>query len=306
MDIHLAKTQGFCAGVSYAINIVQSALDKYGPPLYVYHEIVHNTHVVEDFKSKGVIFVEDVLNVPPGQRIVFSAHGVTPSAYSLAGERGLRVIDATCPLVNKVHQQALKFSSENYHTILIGHKGHQEVIGTSGYIKPGLLHIVQSDKDIGALDIPTDAKVGYVTQTTLAVDETQALVERLKKRFPNLILRPATDLCYATQNRQNAVKELAVICDILVICGSPNSSNSNRLREIGEKSGIPSYIVDNAEAFDTGLLKDKAAVGISSGASVPGIVVDALISRILRRHPNACVHKTENPEKNIIFKLPEI
>jgi 4-hydroxy-3-methylbut-2-enyl diphosphate reductase len=306
MQIHIAKTQGFCAGVSYAINIVQTALDKYGPPLFVFHEIVHNTHVVEDFKQKGVIFVENVREVPLGERIIFSAHGVSPMEYSLAKERGLTIIDATCPLVNKVHQQALKFSEDNYHTILIGHKGHQEVIGTSGYVKQALLHIVENEKDIDELVIPPDVKIGYVTQTTLSVDETKAMVDRLKMKFPNLEMRPLTDLCYATQNRQNAVKELAAVCDAIVICGSPNSSNSNRLREIGEKCGVPSFIVDNAEELDIAVLKDHSVIGVSSGASVPGIVVESLISRIQKAFPGTCVHKTENPERNIIFQLPKI
>ncbi|MCA9405416.1 MAG: 4-hydroxy-3-methylbut-2-enyl diphosphate reductase [Candidatus Omnitrophica bacterium] len=306
MDIYLAKTQGFCAGVSFAIDIVDQALAKYGAPLYVYHEIVHNTYVVNEFRKKGVIFVEDVNEVPEGSRIIFSAHGVPPQVVENARKRQLKFVDATCPLVTKVHNEAVKFSQKKHETVLIGHRGHQELIGTSGYVEPELLHIVEDEEDIDNLNIDPQAEVAFITQTTLSVDDTTAMIEKLKQKFPNLQSPPRSDLCYATQNRQDAVKELARMCDIIIICGSPNSSNSNRLRETGEKAGCESYIIDTVGELDINLLKGKQKVGISSGASVPRIIVDELVEYIQEHYPNAIVHNFENPEKNIVFALPEI
>lgn len=306
MEIYLAKTQGFCAGVSFAIDIVDQALTKYGAPLYVYHEIVHNTYVVNQFKGKGVIFVEDVNQVPVGSRIIFSAHGVPPSVIQTAKARNLQFIDATCPLVTKVHNEAVKFSEKEYETVLIGHRGHQELIGTAGYVDPKFLHIVEDEHDIDNLKIDKDATVAFITQTTLSVDDTTAMIQKLKEKFPNLIAPPRSDLCYATQNRQDAVKDLAKICDVIIICGSPNSSNSNRLRETGEKAGTESYIVDNADELDLSVLEGKQKVGVSSGASVPRVIVDDLILRIQERYPDTVVHEFENPEKNIVFALPKV
>ncbi len=306
MEIYLAKTQGFCAGVSFAINIVEQALHKYGAPLYVYHEIVHNTYVVNGFRDRGVIFVEDLTDVPEGERVIFSAHGVPPFVIQMARQRKLRYVDATCPLVTKVHHEAIKFSRGHHPIILIGHKGHQELIGTAGYVDPRLLSIIENEDDIDRLDIDPTAPVAYITQTTLSIDETAILIEKLRKKFPHLIGPPRSDLCYATQNRQDAVKELAQLCDIIIICGSPNSSNSNRLRETGKKQGVPSYIIDTAQELDLELLCDKHKVGISSGASVPRIMVDQLVGRIQSRFPDTQVHTFENPERNIIFALPAI
>lgn len=306
MEIYLAKTQGFCAGVSFAIDIVDQALQKYGAPLYVYHEIVHNTYVVNGFRKKGVIFVEDVNEVPEGERIIFSAHGVPPSVIQSARERRLKFVDATCPLVTKVHNEALKFSEKKYETVLIGHKGHQELIGTAGYVDPALLHIVENDEDIDNLDIDLQAEVAFLTQTTLSVDDTTQMIEKLKDKYQNIVAPPRSDLCYATQNRQDAVKDLAKHCDAIIICGSPNSSNSNRLRETGEKNGAVSYIIDSAEELDISLLEGKVKVGISSGASVPRIIVDQLVERIQEKYPDAIVHEFDNPEKNIVFALPQI
>ena len=306
MEIFLAKTQGFCAGVAFAVDIVEQALEKYGSPLYVYHEIVHNTYVVDGFRRKGVIFVEDIGLVPEGERIIFSAHGVPPTVIEKARNRKLKFVDATCPLVTKVHNEATKFSQIQCQTVLIGHRGHQELIGTSGYVKPELLHIVEDEKDIERLPIGPEEKVAYITQTTLSVDDTTNMIKKLKEKFPNLIGPPRSDLCYATQNRQDAVKELAKMCDIIIICGSPNSSNSNRLRETGEKAGAPSYIVDNADELDLKILEGKEKVGISSGASVPRVIVDALVARIRQKFSGAIVHEFENPEKNIVFALPKI
>lgn len=305
MDIYLAKTQGFCAGVSFAVDIVDKALEKYGAPLYVYHEIVHNTYVVEGFKKKGVIFVEDVADVPIGERLIFSAHGVPPSVIKKAKERKLKFADATCPLVTKVHNEAVKFSKQKHATVLIGHKGHQELIGTAGYVDPDFLHIVEDENDIEKLDIDPSKEVAYITQTTLSVDDTTAMIELLKKKYPRLISPPRSDLCYATQNRQDAVKELAEICDVIIICGSPNSSNSNRLRETGEKHGTTSYIVDNAGELDISVLDGVKKVGVSSGASVPRVIVEQLVTKIQTNYPESTVHTFENPEKNIVFALPE-
>ena len=306
MEIYLAKTQGFCAGVSFAIDIVDQALQKYGAPLYVYHEIVHNTYVVNEFRIKGVIFVEEIDDVPEGERIIFSAHGVPPAVIAKAKSRRLRFVDATCPLVTKVHNEALKFSQLKYETVLIGHKGHQELIGTAGYVDPGLLHIIEDEQDIEKLTINPRAPVAYITQTTLSVDDTTNMIEKLKKRYPRLVAPPRSDLCYATQNRQDAVKDLAEFCDAIIICGSPNSSNSNRLRETGEKNGTDSYIIDSADELDMGIKEGKTKVGISSGASVPRVIVDQLVKRIQDEYPESVVHEFENPEKNIVFALPEI
>ena len=305
-EIFLAKAQGFCAGVASAVEIVDRALEKYGAPLYVYHEIVHNTYVVNDFKFRGVVFVENLDDVPEGKRVIFSAHGIPPSVLEKARKRGLKHVDATCPLVTKVHNEATKFSQGHYETVLIGHRGHQELIGTSGYVDPQYLHIVETEEDIDNLDIDPDARIAYITQTTLSLDDTTGMIQKLKRKFKNLQGPPRSDVCYATQNRQDSVKELAALCDVIIICGSPNSSNSNRLRETGEKQGCKSYIIDNVDEIDLNLLKDKKKIGISSGASVPRIIVDELVDRITQKFPGTLVHSYDNPEKNIVFALPEI
>ena len=306
MEIYLAKTQGFCAGVAFAVDIVDQALEKYGSPLYVYHEIVHNTYVVDGFRKKGVIFVEDINEVPEGQRVIFSAHGVPPSVLEAAEARKLKYVDATCPLVTKVHNEAVKFSEQKYETVLIGHKGHQELIGTSGYVNPELLHIIEDEEDIDKLKIDPKASVAYITQTTLSVDDTTNMINKLKLKFSNMNAPPRSDLCYATQNRQDAVKDLAAICDVIIICGSPNSSNSNRLMETGEKNGAASYIIDTADELDMSAIAGVEKIGISSGASVPRIIVDQLVARIKNEYPDAVVREFGNPEKNIVFALPEV
>lgn len=306
MEIFLARTQGFCAGVAAAVDIVEMALQRYGAPLYVYHEIVHNTYVVHDFRQRGVVFVEDIDTVPEGERIIFSAHGIPPEVINKARKRKLRYLDATCPLVTKVHNEAVKFSQHQYETVLIGHNGHQELIGTSGYVNPDLLHIVEAEADIDALELDPATEVAYLTQTTLSVDETKGMIEKLKRKFPKLVAPPRSDICYATQNRQDAVKELARMCDVIVICGSPNSSNSNRLRETGANEGVPSYIIDRADELDMTALQGKQKIGISSGASVPTFIVDELIEKIKAAYPGTVVHRFDNPEKNIVFKLPAL
>ncbi len=306
MDIYIAHTQGFCAGVASAIEVVEQALAKYGTPLYVYHDIVHNTSVVNDFKKRGIIFVEDLDQVPSGERIVFSAHGVPPTVIEGAQKRNLKFIDATCPLVTKVHDEAVQFSQKDIQTILIGHRGHQEMIGTAGYVEPKLLHIVEDEEDIKNLDIDPSQPVGYLTQTTLSVTDTEKIIAKLKLRFPKLIGPPRKDICYATQNRQDAVKDLSKVCDMIIICGSPHSSNSNRLRETGEQEGVPSYIVDTAGEFDVALINGHQRLGISSGASVPRYIVDELVAKIKSQYPDAKVHTFESPEANIVFRLPAI
>jgi 4-hydroxy-3-methylbut-2-enyl diphosphate reductase len=306
MEIYLARAKGFCAGVASAVDIVDLALKKYGPPLYVYHEIVHNTYVVKNFRDRGVVFIEDLSEVPFGKRVIFSAHGVPPNVINEAKSRQLQFVDATCPLVTKVHKEAVKFSELGYEIVLIGHNGHQELIGTAGYVNPKLLHIVENEKDIDELNITADKQVAYITQTTLSVDETAEMIKKLKQKFPTLIGPPRSDVCYATQNRQDSVKELAAICDIIIICGSPNSSNSNRLRETGQNEGTESYIIDNATELDMNILLGHKKIGISSGASVPTIIVDELIERIKSVYPDSVVHSFDDPEKNIVFALPAV
>lgn len=303
MDIYLARTQGFCAGVASAIEIVEQALAKYGTPLYVYHDIVHNTSVVNDMQKRGVVFVEDLNDVPENSRIIFSAHGIPPEVINTAQRRRLKYVDATCPLVTKVHKEAVKFSDQNIDIVLIGHIGHQELIGTAGYVKPELLHIVETEADVDKLDIASSNTVAYITQTTLSVDETKGIIEKLKIKFPKLIGPPRSDICYATQNRQDAVKDLAKMCDFIIICGSPHSSNSNRLRETGEQQGVPSIIVDTAAELDLSIMANKKNVGVSSGASVPRHLVDEIITKIHSLYPDAKVHEFENTEKNIVFPI---
>jgi len=304
MQIFLARTQGFCAGVARAIHIVDKALERYGTPLYVFHEIVHNTAVVDGFRKRGVVFVDSIDDVPDGARVIFSAHGVAPEIIAQAQRKALQAIDATCPLVNKVHQEAVRLSREGAEVILIGHKGHEEVVGTAGYVKPELLHIVQTAADIDKLQIPADRKVGFITQTTLSVDETHEIILRLRAKFPRLAGPSEDDICYATQNRQDAVKELAGLCDLILICGSRNSSNSNRLREKAQQLGRTSYIIDNASELDLDWLTGKDRIGISSGASVPREIVDEVVRKIQDHFSPVKIHRFDNPEKTIVFPMP--
>lgn len=290
MEIYLARTQGFCSGVANAVQIVENALKQYGPPIHVYHEIVHNTYVVNDFRNRGVVFVDDIDAVPVGERIIFSAHGVPPAIRQKAKQRRLTVIGASCPLVKKIHTEAKRYSENNYEVILIGHRNHQEMIGTAGHIHPDRRHIIETENDVDTLTIDPETPVAYLTQTTLSVDETRVIIARLKQKFPNLIEPSRSDICYATQKRQDAVKELAKIVDIILVCGSPSSSNSNRLRETGEKAGITSYLIDSAEEIDRSILSGVSKVGISSGASVPRCIVDGVIAKIRKWFPGTPVH----------------
>ena len=305
LDIHLAHTQGFCAGVSSAIEIVELAIAKYGVPLYVRHEIVHNTKIIQDFKKRGVIFIEDLADVPDNVPVVFSAHGTAPDVYEAAQKRGVHIIDATCPLVTKVHRQALRYSKRQIPTILIGHRGHQELIGTAGYVNDELLYIVETEDDIAEIKLDADTELGILTQTTLSVSDTADLISAIKKRFPNVITGNKEDICYATQNRQDAVQELAEFCELIIICGSPNSSNSNRLRECAASAGRESIIIDSKQELDWSLLEGKTCIGISSGASVPSEIVDDLVRDIQTRYPDSKLHQKDSIEKGILFPLPE-
>ncbi|MBT5856271.1 4-hydroxy-3-methylbut-2-enyl diphosphate reductase [bacterium] len=304
-EIHLAHTQGFCAGVSSAIEIVELGLQKYGTPLYVRHEIVHNTSIIKDFEKRGVIFIEELADVPDDKVVIFSAHGTAPDVFEAAKDRGLKVIDATCPLVTKVHRQATRFSKREVHTLLIGHRGHQELVGTSGYVKDHLRHIIEDEADIEALDLPADIEVGVLTQTTLSVRDTTHLIEKLQTKFPNLVTGGKEDICYATQNRQDSVLELAEICDLVIIVGSVASSNSNRLRETAQEAGIDSFIIDTPDEFSFDWLEGKKCLGISSGASVPWYLVEQLVDLIYEKYPQVNIQKKESTEKGIHFPLPK-
>ncbi len=306
MEIHLAHTQGFCAGVASAIEVVNRALDKYGTPLYVRHHIVHNTAVIEDFKEKGVVFIETLSEVPEGARVIFSAHGVAPDIYEEAKKRELIYVDATCPLVTKVHREATKFSQQGVQTVLIGHRGHQELVGTSGYVSPNLLHVVETEDDIDALSLDEMAPIGYLTQTTLSVADTAVLIAKLKEKYPNIMGPPRSDICFATQNRQDAVSQLAQVCDVMIICGSPHSSNSNRLKETAEAFGLPSYLIDSSSEYQKEWLDGVKKVGISSGASVPDYLVQELVELIMADYPDSVVHREESVEKDIRFAVPKV
>ncbi|MSR89264.1 MAG: 4-hydroxy-3-methylbut-2-enyl diphosphate reductase [Candidatus Margulisbacteria bacterium] len=304
--ITLAHTQGFCAGVDSAIEIVHLALAKYGAPLYVRHEIVHNTSVIRDFELQGVVFIEDLSDVPDNTTVIFSAHGTAPEVHAQANLRGLKIIDATCPLVTKVHRQALKFSERGVQTIVIGHRGHQELLGTSGYIDPALLFIVETVQDVDSLVLDVQKPIGYLTQTTLSIDDTRHMIARLKERFPTVEGPTKANICYATQNRQDSIKELAEICDVVVVCGSPKSSNSNRLRETAANMGVPSYIIDTVEELDFSWFEGKVHLGLTSGASVPRYVVDAVVACLKTRYPTIQINEETTPEVGIRFPIPAI
>ncbi len=279
MQIILAEPRGFCAGVTRAIEIVERALQKFGAPIYVRHEIVHNKFVVEDLRQKGAIFVEEIADIPAGSLVIFSAHGVSDQVENAAKEKGLKIIDATCPLVSKVHREAKKYEEQDFEIILIGHKGHPEVEGTSGRVKKPVL-LVSDEIEAGEVKIQNPHKIAYVTQTTLSVDDTKKIVDVLENRFPEMQRGLATkDICYATQNRQDAVKELAEKVDLLLVLGSQNSSNSNRLRDLGAES-IPSYLINGAIDINPAWLKGVKNIGITAGASAPEILVEGVIARI--------------------------
>lgn len=302
MRVILAKPRGFCAGVVRAIDIVELALRKYGPPVYVRHEIVHNKRVVEDLKAKGAVFVEELDEIPDGAHTVFSAHGVSQKVADDAGARTLPVIDATCPLVAKVHKEGQRYSKDDFDVILIGHEGHPEVVGTMGRI-PGKVHLVSTVEDVAKLVVEDESKLAYVTQTTLSVDDTRDVIDALKERFPLVVGPDVKDICYATQNRQTAVRELARKVDVLLVVGAQNSSNSNRLREIGEELNIPSYLIDDASVLDPAWINGAERVGITAGASAPEALVQELISR-LSELDSIEVEEVDGNNENVQFKLP--
>lgn len=302
MRIILAQPRGFCAGVERAIEIVERALEIFGPPVYVRHEIVHNRHVVESLRAKGAKFVDELDEVPPGSITIFSAHGVARSVEEDAEQRGLQVIDATCPLVSKVHIEGRKYAAQNRTVILIGHAGHAEVEGTTGQI-PGGVTLISTVEDVATLEVPDPERVSYITQTTLSVDDTKAVIDALKARFPAIVGPDTKDICYATQNRQRAVRELAQVVDVILVVGAKNSSNSNRLREIGAELGVPSYLIDDASALDPTWLEGKQAVGITAGASAPDSLVQELVEA-LRRYGEVEVSTLQGVDENIRFRLP--
>lgn len=303
LTILLAQPRGFCAGVVRAIEIVERALEKYGAPVYVRHEIVHNRHVVENLRAKGVIFVKEVDEIPAGGITIFSAHGISEKVENAAKLRDLPAIDATCPLVTKVHNEAKRYEKEGRELVLIGHAGHPEVEGTMGRVKTKV-HLVSTVEDVAALDIPAAIKLAYVTQTTLSVDDTKDVLEALQKKFPEIQGPDMRDICYATQNRQNAVKDLAQQVQLVVVLGSQNSSNSNRLRDVGEEFGVPSYLINDATEFLPEWLTDEVThLGITAGASAPEVLVQQLIHS-LSQWRNVSVKLLEGVEENVIFKLP--
>ncbi|WP_432720563.1 4-hydroxy-3-methylbut-2-enyl diphosphate reductase [Jeongeupia wiesaeckerbachi] len=303
MQIILAQPRGFCAGVDRAIAIVEKALEKFGAPIYVRHEVVHNKFVIEDLKAKGAIFVEELAEVPAGNTVIFSAHGVSQAVRTEAEARGLSVYDATCPLVTKVHLEVKRLRQQGFEIIMIGHKGHPEVEGTMGQADGGM-YLVEEAEDVPTMVVNEDAKLAYVTQTTLSVDDAQRVVDALRLRFPDIVGPKKDDICYATQNRQDAVKQLARDVDVLVVVGSPNSSNSNRLREVGASLGIDSYMVDNETELKPEWFADGARVGITAGASAPDVLVQRVIQRIGDFGAES-VSPMDGIEENVVFSLPK-
>ncbi|HZS68455.1 MAG TPA: 4-hydroxy-3-methylbut-2-enyl diphosphate reductase [Burkholderiales bacterium] len=302
MDVLLANPRGFCAGVERAIEIVERALELHGAPIYVRHEIVHNRSVVESLRAKGAVFVEDLAQVPPGSIVIFSAHGVAKAVQADADRRGLKVFDATCPLVTKVHIEVMKMLREGYEIVMIGHRGHPEAEGTMGQAASGM-HLVETLEDVAALRVRSPHKLAYVTQTTLSVDDARAMVQALKARFPTIRGPKRDDICYATQNRQDAVKLMAPQCDVVIVVGSPNSSNSNRLREVAEHMGAQAYMVDTAADLRADWLAGKRRIGVTAGASAPEVLVDQVIAR-LRELGASRVRALEGITEQVVFTLP--
>ena len=302
MKVLLAAPRGFCAGVNMAIESLDLALNAFGAPVYVYHEIVHNKFVVETFRDKGAIFVDDLNDIPNGSTLLFSAHGVSPEIRNLARERQLYAIDATCPLVTKVHLEAVRFAKDGYTIFLIGHEGHDEVIGTMGEA-PHAMRLVESVEDVDRLEFPADAKLAYLTQTTLSVDDANRIIQRLKERFPQTIGPPKEDICYATQNRQEAVRILAKEADLVLVLGSQNSSNSKRLRGIAEECQIEGYLIDGAADIDPAWFQEKQTVLITAGASAPESVVQECVE-YLKEHYQAEVEIRSIRQEEVHFPLP--
>ena len=302
-EILLAQPRGFCAGVDRAIEIVERALTQFGAPIYVRHEIVHNAYVVEDLRSKGAIFIEDLDDVPAGNTLVFSAHGVSKAVRAEAESRGLTIFDATCPLVTKVHVEVAKMRRQGCEIIMIGHDGHPEVEGTMGQAEQGM-YLVETVADVAALQVSKPENLAYVSQTTLSVDDTADIIAAIKHKYPHVIEPKKGDICYATTNRQEAVKFMAPQVEVVIVVGSPNSSNSNRLREVAEKKGTPAYMVDNASQIDPQWLVGKLRIGVTAGASAPEVLVQAVIDR-LKTLGAARVRALEGVEEHVTFPLPK-
>ncbi len=302
-EVLLAQPRGFCAGVDRAIEIVERALTQFGAPIYVRHEIVHNAYVVSDLRNKGAIFIEELEDVPDGNTVIFSAHGVSKAVQAEARSRGLTVFDATCPLVTKVHMEVAKMRREDREIIMIGHAGHPEVEGTMGQTETGM-HLVETVEDVGNLQVANPELLAYVSQTTLSVDDTADIISALKARFPDIAEPKKGDICYATTNRQEAVKFMAPQVDVVIVVGSPNSSNSNRLREVAEKKGTAAYMVDNASLIDPAWVHGKRRVGVTAGASAPEVLVQAVIDQLKTFGVNN-VRLLDGVEEKVVFPLPK-
>lgn len=306
MQIRLANPRGFCAGVDRAIEIVNRALDVFGAPIYVRHEVVHNKFVVDDLRERGAVFVDELHEVPDDHLVIFSAHGVSQKVQNEAADRGLKVFDATCPLVTKVHMEVMRYSRDGHECILIGHEGHPEVEGTMGQYDRstgGDIYLVEDESDVANLAINDPSRLTYVTQTTLSMDDTARVIDALRERFPQIQGPRKDDICYATQNRQDAVKQLAGDCDLMLVVGSPNSSNSNRLRELAERMGTPAYLIDEAGQIESQWLEDKNTIGVTAGASAPEVLVNDVISR-LRELGCDVPEEIAGREENIVFSMP--
>ena len=303
MQVFLANPRGFCAGVDRAIEIVERALTLYGAPIYVRHEVVHNKYVVDDLRRKGAVFVEELDEVPSGSTVIFSAHGVSQAVRQEAEARGLKVFDATCPLVTKVHVEVAKMRSSGKEIIMIGHKGHPEVEGTMGQVSDGM-YLVETPEDVAALPVKDPGNLAFVTQTTLSVDDAAKIIAALKQRFPTIRGPKKDDICYATQNRQDAVKALAQQSDVVIVVGSPNSSNSNRLREVAELLGVPAYMVDTAADLRPEWVARDARVGLSAGASAPEVLVQEVVNQ-LKSHGASIVQESYGVAETVMFPLPK-
>ncbi len=303
MDVLLANPRGFCAGVDRAIAIVEEALHRFGAPIYVRHEVVHNKYVVDDLVAKGAIFVDDLEVIPAGSTVIFSAHGVAKSVRVEAEVRGLRVFDATCPLVTKVHSEVARMREQGREIVMIGHAGHPEVVGTMGQCDGGI-HLVESVADVGRLAIAPAVALAYVTQTTLSVDDAAVIVAALRERYPAIVGPKKDDICYATQNRQDAVKFMTRGVDVVIVVGSPNSSNSNRLREVAANRGVPAYMVDRADELDPAWIAGKGRVGVTAGASAPEVLVREVLAR-LEALGAASVRELDGAAENVVFPMPK-
>ena len=302
-EIVLANPRGFCAGVDRAIIIVEQALEKFGAPIYVCHEVVHNKFVVEELKRKGAIFIDELADVPSGNTVIFSAHGVSIAVREEAEARGLRVFDATCPLVTKVHVEVARMRKEGKEIVMIGHKGHPEVEGTMGQTEGGM-YLVETPEDVMQLSVKNPQQLAYVTQTTLSLDDAATIVDALKQRFPAIVAPKSDSICYATQNRQDAVKHMAKSCDLVIVVGSPNSSNSNRLREVAQNQGVEAYMVDNATELKREWLVGKRRIGVTAGASAPEVLVRQVIN-YLKEYTDGEVLELDGVVEKVVFQLPK-